>query len=202
MNLDGNRASIREAVDAGLLSGAVTLVWHGGRIVQVNEIGMRDVDARTPMRRDTVFRIASMTKPVTTAAAMTLVDEGKLALGDPIVRWLPEFEHMRVLADPNGPLDKTRAAERLITVDDLMTHRSGLAYAFSITGPLSAAYMRLPMRQGFDIWLKELTALPLVHQPGERLTYSHATDVLGFIVGTIVVALFMPLIKLLEGLSK
>jgi CubicO group peptidase (beta-lactamase class C family) len=185
VNLDGNRAPIREAVDAGLLSGAVTLVWRGDRILQVNEIGMRDVDAGTPMRRDTVFRIASMTKPVTTAAAMTLVDEGKLALGDPIVRWLPEFEHMRVLADPNGPLDKTRPAQRLITVDDLMTHRSGLAYAFSITGPLSAAYMRLPMRQGFDVWLKELTALPLVHQPGERLTYSHATDVLGIILSRI-----------------
>ena len=80
MNLDGNRASISEAIDAGLLSGAVTLVWQAGEVLQVNELGYRDVEARLPMQRDTMFRIASMTKPVTVAAAMTLVDEGRLAL--------------------------------------------------------------------------------------------------------------------------
>jgi CubicO group peptidase (beta-lactamase class C family) len=183
--LEANQASIREAVDAGLLSGAVTLVWRGGEILQVNEIGLRDVDAGLPMRRDTVFRIASMSKPVTTAAAITLLEEGKFTLGDPIVRWLPEFADMRVLDDPRGPLDKTGPARRPITVEDLMTHRSGLAYAFSVTGPLSRAYMRLSMRQDPDSWLAELAALPLVHQPGDRLTYSHATDVLGFLISRI-----------------
>jgi CubicO group peptidase (beta-lactamase class C family) len=183
--LEANQASIREAVDAGLLSGAVTLVWRGGEILQVNAIGLRDVDAGLPMRRDTVFRIASMSKPVTTAAAMTLLEEGKFTLGDPIVRWLPEFADMRVLDDPRGPLDKTGPARRPITVEDLMTHRSGLAYAFSVTGPLSRAYMRLSMRQDPDSWLAELAALPLVHQPGDRLTYSHATDVLGFLISRI-----------------
>ena len=185
MKLDGNQASIREAVDAGLLSGAVTLVWQRGEVLQVNEIGLRDVDAGLPMQRDTVFRIASMTKPITTVAAMMLLDENKLALGDPIVRWLPEFERMRVLTDPTGPLDKTVPAQRLITVEDLMTHRAGLAYAFSVTGPLSRAYLRMSMRQDPDAWLKELAELPLAHQPGERLTYSHATDVLGILISRI-----------------
>jgi CubicO group peptidase (beta-lactamase class C family) len=185
LNLAGNEVSIREAVDAGLLSGAVTVVWQAGEVLQINEIGLRDVDAGLPMRRDTVFRIASMGKPVTTAAAMTLLEEGKLRLDDPIARWLPEFADMRVLDDPRGPLEKTSPAERPITVEDLLTHRSGLAYAFSISGPLSRAYMQLSMRQEPDNWLKELAALPLVRQPGERLTYSHATDVLGFMLARI-----------------
>jgi CubicO group peptidase (beta-lactamase class C family) len=183
--LDTNQASICEAVDGGVLSGAVTLVWQAGEVLQLNEIGYRDVEARLPMQRDTIFRIASMSKPVTTVAAMTLYDEGKLALDDPITRWLPEFADIKVLDDPRGPLDKTSPARRPITVDDLMTHRSGLVYSFSVTGPLSKAYLRLPFRQNPDTWLAELTALPLVHQPGERLTYSHATDVLGIILSRI-----------------
>jgi CubicO group peptidase (beta-lactamase class C family) len=185
VNLDLNQASIREAVDGGLLAGAVTLVWQGGKVLQVNEIGHRDVDAGAPMQRDTLFRIASMTKPITVAAAMTLVEEGKLALRDPITRWLPEFAQMRVLVEAQGPLDRTVPAQRLITVDDLMTHRSGLAYMFSIGGPLSRAYARLPFRQDQDHWLAALAELPLVHQPGERLTYSHSTDVLGILVSRI-----------------
>jgi CubicO group peptidase (beta-lactamase class C family) len=185
VNLDGNQTSIHEVVDAGLLSGALTLVWQRGEVLQFNAIGYRDVEARMPMQRDTIFRIASMGKPVTTAAAMTLVDEGKMALDDPITRWLPEFADMRVLHDTEGPLDSTSPARRLITVDDLMTHRAGLAYEFSVVGPLSRAYLRLPIRQDPDTWLAELTALPLVHQPGERMTYSHATDVLGIILSRI-----------------
>ena len=132
MNLDGNRASIREAIDAGLLAGAVTLVWQAGEVLQVNELGYRDIEARLPMQRDTMFRIASMSKPVTVAAAMTLLDEGRFALTDPVAKWLPELSELRVLADLRGALDDTVPAERPISFDDLMTHRSGLAYAFSV----------------------------------------------------------------------
>lgn len=185
MSLDDNRTSIVEAVDAGLLSGAVTLVWHRGNVMQVNEIGQRDVEAKLPMRRDTIFRIASMTKPVTVAAAMALAEEGKLALSDPVTRWLPELASMRVLVDPTGPLDATVPARRPITIDDLMTHRSGLAYAFSVTGPISRAYAQVSLRQDQDQWLANVAALPLVHQPGERLTYSQATEVLGIILSRI-----------------
>src|SRR6201988_1273288 len=107
MKLDTNQASIREAIDAGLLAGAVTLLWRSGEVLQVNELGHRDVDPNLPMQRDTIFRIASMTKPVTVAAAMTVVDEGKLALTDPVAKWLPELSDMRVLDTPGSPLDKT-----------------------------------------------------------------------------------------------
>jgi CubicO group peptidase (beta-lactamase class C family) len=182
MNLDRNRTSLVEAIDAGLLAGAVTLVWRGGDVLQVNELGYRDVDARLPMQRDTLFRIASMTKPVTVAAAMSLVEEGKLTLSDRIVEWLPEFSEMRVLLDPRGSLEQTVPAQRHLTVDDLMTHRGGLAYMFSVLGPIADAYRRLPTRQDQDRWVIELAALPLVHQPGARLTYSHGTDVLGILL--------------------
>ncbi|WP_167102662.1 serine hydrolase [Mycobacterium sp. DL592] len=185
MNLAENRTSIAQAVDAGLLAGAVTLVWQHGKVLQVNEIGSRDVEANLPMQRDTIFRIASMTKPVTVAAAMALVEEGKLALTDPVSRWLPELADMQVLVDPTGPLDRTVPARRPITIDDLMTHRSGLAYTFSVLGPLSRAYAQVSFRQDQDHWLAEVAQLPLVHQPGERLTYSHATDVLGIVVSRI-----------------
>jgi len=137
------------------------------------------------MQRDTLFRIASMTKPVTVAAAMSLVDEGKLGLRDPIARWLPEFAEMRVLDDPNGPLDRTRPARRAILVEDLLVHVSGLAYGFTVSGPISRAYMQLPFRHGPDVWLAALAELPLVHQPGERLTYGHSTDVLGILLSRI-----------------
>jgi len=185
VNLDANQASIRDACDAGLLAGAVTMVWQHGKVLQVNEIGYRDVDARLPMQRDTLFRIASMSKPVTVAAVMSLVDEGKLTLRDPVVRWLPEFADMRVLDDPAGPLDRTHPAQRAILLEDLLTHRSGLGYGFSVGGPISRAYVRLPFGRGADSWLAALAELPLVHQPGDRLTYGHSTDAVGILVSRV-----------------
>lgn len=183
--LDGNAASVREVCDAGLLAGAVTVVWQRGELLQVNEIGYRDVDAGLPMQRDTLFRIASMTKPVTVATIMSLVDEGKLTLKDPVVRWAPELARVRVLDDPHGPLDRTHPVNRAILIEDLLTHTSGLAYGFSVSGPIAKAYMRLPFNQGPDAWLAELAKLPLVHQPGERVTYSHSIDLLGVIASRI-----------------
>ncbi|MCV7344233.1 serine hydrolase domain-containing protein [Mycolicibacterium rhodesiae] len=185
MNLGDNRTSVVQAVDSGLLAGAVTLAWQRGNVLQVNEIGYRDVEAGLPMQRDTIFRVASMTKPVTVAAAMALVDEGKLTLTDPVTRWLPELADMQVLVDPAGPLDHTVPARRAITIDDLMTHRSGLAYVFSVAGPISRAYGQVSLRQDQDHWLAEIAKLPLVHQPGERLTYSQATDMLGIAISRI-----------------
>jgi CubicO group peptidase (beta-lactamase class C family) len=185
VNLDGNQASIREVCDAGLLAGAVTVVWQHGEVLQINEIGHRDVDAGLPMQRDTLFRIASMTKPVTVAAIMSMVDEDKLTLKDPITRWAPELADLRVLDDPRGPLDRTHPVNRAILIEDLLTHTSGLAYGFSVSGPISRAYMRLPFNQGPDIWLAELAKLPLVHQPGERVTYSHSIDLLGVIASRV-----------------
>lgn len=185
MSLDGNHASITEAIDAGLLAGAVTLVWHAGEVVQVNELGYRDVAAGLPMQRDTVFRIASMSKPVTVAAALSLVEDGRFGLQDEIARWVPELAGVRALAQPQGPVDVTVPLRRPITFEDLMTHRSGLAYPFSVVGPLARSYARLSHRQNEERWLAELAQLPLAHQPGERVTYSHGTDVLGIALGRI-----------------
>ncbi|WP_280829070.1 serine hydrolase domain-containing protein [Mycobacterium sp. OTB74] len=185
MNLDANTESVTAAIDAGLLAGAVTLVWQDGQVLQVNELGHRDVEAGLPMQRDTVFRIASMSKPVTIAAAMTLVDEEKLALTDPIAQWVPELANPRVMTSLTGPLDRTVALRRPITIDDLMTHRSGLAYGFSVPAPLGTAYTKLQTLQDPDRWLAALGELPLAHQPGEQLTYSQSTDVLGFILARI-----------------
>src|ERR1700689_626162 len=126
------------------------MVWQHGNMLQANEIGYLDVEVGFAMQRDTLFRIASMTKPVTVAAAMSLVDEGKLALRDPIARWAPELADVRVLDDPHGPLDRPHPARRAVLIEDLLTHTSGLAYGFSSSGPISRAYMRLPFNEGSD----------------------------------------------------
>jgi CubicO group peptidase (beta-lactamase class C family) len=182
--------ALQGVVDAGDLSGFVTLVWRGGEVVQVDAIGRRDIAGDRPMTRDTIFRIASMTKPITSVAALMLLEEGRLKLDDPITRWAPEFADMQVLKAADGPLDQTVAAERDITIEDLMTHRAGLAYGFTSMGPIAQAHEKAlgpalgtPLTP--DEWMKRLGQLPLSYQPGARFHYSHATDVLGFIVARI-----------------
>jgi CubicO group peptidase (beta-lactamase class C family) len=182
--------ALQAVADAGDLSGFVTLIWRKGEVVQVNTIGHRDVEAGAPMTRDTLFRIASMTKPVTSIAALILLEEGKLRLEDPITKWLPEFAGMRVLKDAAGPIEDTYPSPRDITVEDLMTHRAGLAYAFTSIGPIAHAHEdRLGPPLGTpltpDEWLKALASLPLSYPPGERFHYSHATEVLGFLMARI-----------------
>jgi CubicO group peptidase (beta-lactamase class C family) len=177
-------------IDTGVMSGVVTILWRNGEIAQINTIGRRNIERDLPMQRDTIFRIASMTKPVTSVAAMMLVDDGKLSLDDPITRWAPEFKDMQVLKDPEGPLDHTYPAPRDITIDDLMTHRSGLAYSFTSVGPIAHAHHEalgdvLSSEMGADAWMKALGGLPLSFPPGERFHYGHSTDVLGYIVGRI-----------------
>jgi CubicO group peptidase (beta-lactamase class C family) len=142
------------------------------------------------MTRDTLFRIASMTKPVTSVAALMLIEEGKLRLDDPITKWMPEFAGMKVLKDPEGPIEDTYPSPRDITVEDLFTHRSGLAYGFTSIGPIAYAYQRalgdvLTNDMTPDAWLAALGGLPLSYPPGERFHYSHATDVLGLLVGRV-----------------
>ena len=177
-------------IGAGDLAGAVTLVWRKGEEVRFDALGLRDREAGTPMTRDTLFRIASMTKPVTSVAALMLMEEGKLVLSDPITKWAPEFANMKVLKSATGPVDDTYPAPRDITIDDLMTHRSGLAYAFTSIGPIAFAHQKalgdvLNAEMTPDAWMKALGGLPLTYAPGERFHYSHATDVLGYIVGRI-----------------
>jgi CubicO group peptidase (beta-lactamase class C family) len=182
--------ALQGVIDAGDLSGFVTLIWRKGEELQFNALGKRDIASGAPMTRDTLFRIASMTKPVTSVAALMLMEEGKLRLDDPISKWMPEFADLRVLKDAQGPVEDTYPAPRAITVEDLMTHRSGLAYGFTSIGPIAYAYQKalgdvLAAEMGADAWLSALGKLPLSYPPGERFHYSHATDVLGFLVGRI-----------------
>ncbi|MDR3507675.1 MAG: serine hydrolase [Caulobacteraceae bacterium] len=182
--------TLQGVIDQGVLSGAVTLLWRNGEIADVTTVGKRDLASGAPMTRDTLFRIASMTKPVTSIATMMLIEEGKMTLDDPITKWAPEFADMVVLKDAQGPLDQTYPAPRDITIDDLLTHRSGLAYGFTSMGPIAHAHQEalgdvLNSNHAPDVWLKALASLPLSYAPGERFHYSHATDVLGFILGRI-----------------
>ena len=182
------RAAADAAVETADVPGVVALVWQGGRILDVHAVGVADVATRRPMRRDAIFPIASMSKPVTVAAALRLMDQGKLRLEDPITKWAPEFADMRVLTRPDGALDDTYPAPRAITIEDLMTHRSGLTYGFTSRGPLAAELMKtvgfgMSSDMGPDAWMAALAALPLACAPGERFEYGHSIDVLGFILG-------------------
>jgi CubicO group peptidase (beta-lactamase class C family) len=187
---DSIAAAVQATVDAGHLAGAATLVWRDGKVVQSACRGWRDIDARLPIERDTLFRIASMTKPITSTAALMLFDEGRFALDDPISRWAPEFSLMRVLRSPTGPLDQTVPAERPITFEDLLTHRSGLTYGPFHAGPIAKAYDEalggdIDSHVAPDEWIARLAALPLIDQPGATLHYGHSTDLLGLLIARI-----------------
>jgi CubicO group peptidase (beta-lactamase class C family) len=178
--------AIEPFVANGEIAGAATLVWRDGQI-QTTALGVRDLGSGLPVERDTIFRIASMTKPVTTAAALTLFDEGRFGLDDPIATWAPEFAETRVLRDPAGPLDQTDEAARPITFRDLLTHRSGLTYGEFHRGPIGRAYVQTlgptidnPIAP--DEWIARLASLPLIDQPGAGFHYSASTDLLGFLV--------------------
>jgi CubicO group peptidase (beta-lactamase class C family) len=182
--------ALQAFVDSGELAGIVTLTSRHGEIVQDEALGWCDIETRTPMRSDTLFRIASMTKPIASVAALMLMEEGRIALADPISRWVPELAELRVLRDSAGPLDATVPAKRVITIEDLLTHRSGIAYAPFSEGPLKQAYEQTlgdpaMNRSTPDEWLAALGTLPLAFQPGERFHYGHSTDVLGFLIGRI-----------------
>jgi CubicO group peptidase (beta-lactamase class C family) len=174
------------SVEAGQLAGAAALVWRDGAIRHVATVGRRDLASGLPVERDTIFRIASMSKPVTTVAALTLLDEGRFALDEPITSVAPELAHLRVLRDANGPLDQTDEATRPITFRDLLTHRSGLTYGDLHRSPIGRAYSdtlgpTIDNALTPDEWIARLGALPLIDHPGAGFHYSHSTDLLGFL---------------------
>jgi len=184
---------MQQVVDSGELAGAATLVWRAcsrNGDAQTVCVGWRDVEANLPVERDTIFRIASMTKPITSVAALRLVEEGRIALTDPIARYAPEFSHMRVLRAPNGPVDETDPVERPITVEDLLTHRVGFTYADFHRGPIAQAYRdalggEIDNDVAPDEWIARLAQLPLIGQPGSAMYYGCSTDLLGFLIARI-----------------
>ena len=173
-------------VDRKEVSGIVTLVTREGRTADLHAVGLQDVDSKTPMRTDTIFRIASMTKPITSVAIMMLYEEGKLSLTDPVSRFIPAFKQQRVMGQDGGA---TENARRGMTIRDLLTHRSGLTYGFLNAGPVGNAYRQNGVTDGLtttDMTLAEgidkLAAQPLISQPGAAWNYSLSTDVLGRVV--------------------
>jgi CubicO group peptidase (beta-lactamase class C family) len=172
------------------LAGAAALVWRAGEVLESVAAGWRDIEAGLPMTRDTIFRIASMSMPVTSLAAMILMERGAFALQEPIANWAHEFTHMRVLRSPDGPLDESVAAARPITFEDLLTHRAGLTYGNFHRDPLRAAYA---LATGGDIdselhpddWITRLAELPLINQPGAAFHYGCSIDLLGLLLARI-----------------
>lgn len=182
--------AIEAYVNDDQFAGAVSLVWRDGRVAHAGAVGWRDREALDPMSRDAIFRVASMSKPVTSTAALMLMEVGRFALDDPISTWAPEFADMRVLRSPAGPLDETDPAIREITFDDLLTHRSGLTYAEIYDGPITPAYRAalgwdIDSELGPDAWIAGLAALPLIDQPGAGFHYGCSTDLLGLLIARI-----------------
>lgn len=172
-------------VDRREVGGIVTLVAREGKVVDLHASGYQDVDNKTPMKADTIFRIASMTKPVTSVAVMMLYEEGKLALTDPVTRFIPAFNNQQVLGS-DGAMTPAR---RAITIRDLLSHRSGLTYGFLNNGPVGDAYRKTGVLDGLTVMpftlqeaIDKLAAAPLMSQPGAAWNYSLSTDVLGRVV--------------------
>jgi CubicO group peptidase (beta-lactamase class C family) len=189
MNREQQLKVLQNNVDQGQLAGAAVLVYQGGQ-TQHAVAGWRDIEDDLPIERDTIFRIASMTKPITSVAALMLVDEGRIAVNDPILRVAPELTAMRVLRSPDGPLDDTEAATRPITFEDLLTHRAGFTYADFNRGPIAAAYRQslgsdIDSDVAPDDWIANLAKLPLIAQPGSAMFYGCSTDLLGFLIARI-----------------
>ncbi|GHC46269.1 serine hydrolase domain-containing protein [Streptomyces flavofungini] len=186
------RDVLNRHVDSGKIPGVVALVGRGDQ-THVETIGTMRHEGGAPMRRDTIFRMASTSKPVTMAATMALLDECRLRLDDPVDQWLPELADRRVLKRIDGPLDETVPARRPITVRDLVTSTFGLGIDLTALGSpvMNEVFTSGVFSQGAtplpeqDAWLRALGELPLMRQPGEQWQYHLSHDVLGVLVSRV-----------------
>lgn len=171
-------------VDSGRLPGAVVLVARRGKLALFESLGQRDPATGSPMNRDAIFRIYSMTKPVVSVAVMMLMEQGKLLLSDPVARHLPEFARQKVAVEQGGQLT-LEDVKRPATVQDLLRHTAGLTYEFLGAAAVQRQYAELQIgsrERSNAEFSHTLAALPLMHQPGSAWDYSRATDVLGRLV--------------------
>lgn len=184
--------TIQHHIDKGDISGAVTLIGRHGKIAHLKSQGLLSIENNTPMQDDALFRIASMTKLITSIAVMILYEEGHFFLTDPVSVYIPEFKDMRVAVfDENGNITKTVPAKSPVTIQNLLTHTSGLIYG-SLFGGEYAGLEKLYKSANLDIdkqdlhsYVIELTKLPLAYQPGTKWKYSYSIDVLGYLVEVI-----------------
>lgn len=182
---------LKDYIDKGRMNGAVAMIVRDGKIVYYKNFGYNDIDTKTPLQKDAIFRIASQTKAITSVAVMMLYEEGKFMLDDPISNYIPEFKHPRVL-DKYNQHDTTYTtvpAKREITIRDLLTHTSGVGYAQIGSAEAKAIYAKAGVIGGIGMAgflladkMKLLGSMPLFHQPGEKFTYGLNTDVLGYLV--------------------
>ena len=181
---------LKADVETGRISGGVVLVARKGRVAYLEAVGFRDKAAGAPMTRDAIFRIASMTKPLTTVAAMSLWEEGRLLLSDPVSRHLPAFAGLKVgveRPDASGkPAVQTVALDRAMTIQDLMRHTSGLTYGNRGTTEIHKLYPQssnvASQTLTGDELIERLAKTPLLHQPGTMWEYGLSVDVLGRVV--------------------
>jgi CubicO group peptidase (beta-lactamase class C family) len=176
-------------LDPGKIAGALTLVSRHGEIAYLSPVGLADRERGKPMAEDTIFRIYSMSKPVTSVALMMLHEHGHFQLDDPVYKWIPTFRDLRVYKMGNHPAFLTAPCDRPMTIRDLLRHTSGLTYGFMERSNVDAAYRKLgigALGRRFDGSLEEMTellgTLPLEFSPGTALNYSVSTDVVGHLV--------------------
>jgi len=186
------REVLARHVDSGKIPGVVALISTGDE-TYVETLGTMRHDGGLPMRRDTIFRMASTSKPVSVAAAMVLLDECRLRLDDTVEQWLPELADRQVLRQIDSPLDDTVPAKRPITVRDVLTSTFGLGMDMTVIGtPIMGAVFEqgitpnlpVPMPEQ-DEWMRRLGTLPLMYQPGERWQYQISSDLLGVLVSRV-----------------
>jgi CubicO group peptidase (beta-lactamase class C family) len=179
---------MRRYVDEGKIAGAVTLVARHGKVAHVEATGLMDREARRPMERDAIFRIASMTKPITCTAVMMLFEEGRFLLDDPVAEFLPELAQAKVFVRETAEGVDLADLERPITIRHLLMHASGLTYGFYPDDPVSQIYAREQIGRPDEPMadkIRRLATLPLAHQPGAGWTYGMSHDVLGRLVEVI-----------------
>jgi CubicO group peptidase (beta-lactamase class C family) len=190
--LDRIGQTVQQYVDQGKVSGVVTLVLRKGQVVQSGAYGKRDIESGSPMAKDSIFRIASMSKAITSVATMMLMEEGKLALGDPVSKFIPQFKKTTVAVEyrdgsSSRPVVVNVPAKREITIHDLLTHTSGVSYG---TGLAEEQYKAANIyswyfadkNEPIGPVIERLAALPFDSQPGEKYVYGFNTDILGVVV--------------------
>ena len=178
----------KKYLDTGCMPGALTMVWRKGEIAHFSALGMADVERKTKLAEDTIFRIYSMTKPITSVAIMMLVEQGLVSLDDPVHKFIPEWKDLGVYAGGFMETFRTTRTQRPMLVVDLLRHTSGLTYGFQLSTNVDAAYRKVKIGEieksgTLDDMIAKLAKLPLEFSPGTAWNYSVATDVLGYIVG-------------------
>ncbi|MBR0897845.1 beta-lactamase family protein [Bradyrhizobium tropiciagri] len=177
-------------IDAGRFPGTQVLIYRRGKIVHSTVQGFADLERKVPVKDDTIFRIYSMTKPITSVAFMMLVEEGKVALDEPVAKYIPEWKNLGVFVAGNAPAFLTRPPTRPMQIVDLLRHTSGLTYGFQQRSNVDAAYREKKIGEvikagTLDGMIEDLAKIPLEFSPGEAWNYSVSTDVLGYLVGKI-----------------